>query len=141
MVFSCAFLSFHSSVFLAFPMCVPFRIALTLVFRLDDGQAVSVADRIGSPADISKVGFKVVPVFLAVNAGNGVEQHMIMQMVVVKVSRDHHLVWQTVPAGEQHIHRADGGVAGHSLSASESSAPPSDRRFQRWLSGGRIPRR
>lgn len=76
----------------AFPMCVPFRIALTLVFRLDDGQAVSVADRIGSPADIPKVGFEVVPVFLAVNAGNGVEQHMIMQMVVVKVSRDHHLV-------------------------------------------------
>ena len=64
---------------------LPLGIMLSLALRRDDGQSILPAEFIRGAAHIVVVALRAGVVFVAVDAGNGIDHQMIVQMVLIQM--------------------------------------------------------
>lgn len=71
--------------------CLPFLMAFSFAFRLDNGQTIFAAQIIGHFLDFVKIGFHIAPQFPAVQKGHRVDCDVVVQMVLIEVRSNDHL--------------------------------------------------
>lgn len=70
---------------------LPFLMAFSFSFWLDNGQIVFAAQIIGHFLNFVKIGFHIAPQFLTVQKRHGVDCNMVVQMVLIKVRSNDYL--------------------------------------------------
>lgn len=70
---------------------LPFLMAFSFAFRLDNGQTVFAAQIIGHFLNFVKIGFHIAPQFPAVQKGHRVDCNMVVQMMLIEVCSNDYL--------------------------------------------------
>ena len=71
---------------------LPLSVAFSAAFRLDDGQTVFPAECVRDSPNIAVICLEIISVFFSVDIRNGIEEHMIMNVGMVKMGGYHCLV-------------------------------------------------
>lgn len=71
--------------------CLPFLMAFSFAFRLDNGQTVFAAQIIGHFLNFVKIGFHIAPQFPAVQKGHRVDRDVVVQMMLIEVRSNDYL--------------------------------------------------
>lgn len=70
---------------------LPFLMAFSFAFRLDNGQTVFAAQIIGHSLNFVKIGFHIAPQFPAVQKGHRVDRDVVVQMMLIEVRSNDYL--------------------------------------------------